>query len=313
MVKAALSDVEPGDPLVVAVSGGADSLALAATVAFLAPRAAWRAEAVVIDHGLQPGSDQVAERAAGQCRDLGLAAQVIGVRVGASGGPEAAARRSRYEALRAHAGSLGARTPILTAHTLDDQAETVLLGLGRGSGARSLAGMPARRGVLRRPFLGLRHAEAMTICRVHKLQPWRDPHNEDPAYRRVRVRRELLPLMDEILGGGVAEALARTAQQLDRDATFLDNLALQWLAGHADLLVEGLGALDPALRSRVLRLAALRAGALPGELTAGHIAELDRLVTDYTGQQRVELPGKLGAVRRGDVIGFDAIAQAQVP
>jgi tRNA(Ile)-lysidine synthase len=301
LARGALADVQPGDRVVAAVSGGADSLALAVTMAFLAPREGWQAEAVVVDHALQPGSAEVAERAASQCRELGLPARVIAVRVGSGGGPEAAARRARYAALEEYAGE---GVPILTAHTLDDQAETVLLGIGRGSGARSLSGIPARRGALVRPFLGLRHDEAVTICRVYALAPWSDPHNVDPAYRRVRIRRELLPLMEEILGGGVAEALARTAEQLQRDATYLDAVAGDWLLAHADLVAEDLVSLDPALRSRVLRQAALAAGAIPGELSAAHLAELDRLVTDYVGQVRIELPGQVSVTRQHNRINF---------
>lgn len=302
LVRGALRDVQPGDRVVVAVSGGADSLALAAAVSFVAPREGWLAEAVVVDHGLQPGSAQVAERAAEQCRGLGLPATVITVRVGTDGGPEAAARRARYEALEEFG---GAQAPILTAHTLDDQAETVLLGLGRGSGARSLAGMAPRRGNVVRPFLGLRHAQAVTICRAYGLEPWADPHNLDPAYRRTRVRREVLPLIEEILGGGVAEALARTAGQLQDDTRVFTRLVDAWRAEHPELRVDALSELEPAIRTRVLREAALAAGATPGELSATHIGELDRLVTDYSGQTRVDLPGRVSATRRGPVVDFE--------
>lgn len=302
LVRGALSDTQPGDRVVVAVSGGADSLALAAAVSFVSPREGWLAEVAVVDHGLQPGSADVAERAAEQCRGLGLPATVIPVHVGVDGGPEAAARRARYAALEEFAGG---GVPILTAHTLDDQAETVLLGLGRGSGARSLAGMAPRRGNLVRPFLGLRHAQAVTVCRVYGLEPWADPHNLDPAYRRTRVRRELLPLMEEILGGGVAEALARTAGQLQDDARVLARLVDEWREEHRDLNVDALGELEPAVRTRVLRAAALAAGAAAGELSATHIGELDRLVTDYAGQARVELPGKLAASRSGGLVTFE--------
>lgn len=305
LVRDALTDIEAGDAVVVAVSGGADSLALAAAVSFVAPREGWTAEAVVVDHGLQPGSDEVAERAAAQCRELDLDVTVVRVDVGSGGGPEAAARRARYAALDAHAELTGA-VAILTAHTLDDQAESVLLGLGRGSGARSLAGMPTTRGLIRRPFLGLRHSEAQAICRAYGLEPWADPHNTDPAYRRVRVRHELLPLMDEILGGGVPEALARTADQLARDADHLDATAAAWWhasGGRIDVLE--IEKLHPAIRSRVLRLAALDAGAAGGELTAGHIGVVDSLITDWHGQICIELPGRIIARRVGDHLIFE--------
>jgi tRNA(Ile)-lysidine synthase len=138
-VRAAL----PAEGLVlVALSGGPDSLALAAATAF---EAAGRAGAVIVDHGLQAGSAAIAEAAAEQARSLQLdPVIVVAVTVGADGGPEAAARAARYRALSEAAASLGA-SAVLLGHTLDDQAETVLLGLARGSGATSLQGMRACR------------------------------------------------------------------------------------------------------------------------------------------------------------------------
>ena len=306
----ALADLEPGDGVTVALSGGADSLALAACVAFVGAKRAWESRAVVIDHGLQDGSDEIAARAALQAHSLGLEADIVRVEVGSSGGPEAAAREARYAALVAlgapPAGTLasasgGASKVTLLAHTLDDQAETVLLGLGRGSGPRSIAGMRATDGPFRRPFLGLRRAETLRICAAHGLRPWDDPHNADPRFRRSRIRTELLPLLEEVLGGGVAEALARTAAQVRDDVDLLDELAAQ-MADPTD--TEALGNLPAALRRRVLRRAALEAGASGSELSARHIAELDRLVTDWHGQQRVELPGHVSAVRDGQGLHF---------
>jgi tRNA(Ile)-lysidine synthase len=294
----ALRDLEPGARVEVALSGGADSLALAACLAFVAPRVEWKAGAVVVDHGLQSDSDQVASRAAEQARSLGLDAEVVTVEVGDRGGPEAAARDARYAVLRSRPADA-----VLVGHTLDDQAETVLLGLGRGSGPRSLAGMPADDGIIRRPFLGLRRADTERICRETGLSWWIDPHNADAAYRRSRVRHEVLPLLEDTLDGGVAEALARTADQLRVDTAFLDDLAAE-VEDPCD--VPALAAMPPALRSRVLRRAALEAGADASELAAVHVGELDRLVTDWHGQTRVELPGRISASRVGDTLRFMA-------
>jgi tRNA(Ile)-lysidine synthase len=296
-LRMALRDLEPGARVEVALSGGADSLALAACLAFVAPRADWKAGAVVVDHGLQPDSADVAARAAEQARTLGLDAEVVAVEVGARGGPEAAARDARYAVLRTRPVDA-----VLLGHTLDDQAETVLLGLGRGSGPRSLAGMPSDDGIIRRPFLGLRRADTERICRASGLTWWSDPHNTDTAFRRSRVRHEVLPLLEDALDGGVAEALARTADQLRADTALLDDLAAE-VADPCD--VHALAAMPPALRSRVLRRAALDAGADGSELAAVHIAELDRLVTDWHGQMRVELPGRISASRVGDALQFN--------
>jgi tRNA(Ile)-lysidine synthase len=296
-VSNALADLEPGDRVDVALSGGADSLALAACLAFVGPKQSWNCRAIVIDHGIQDGSDVVAAQTAEQARRLGLDADVLRVTVGTTGGLEAAAREARYAALVQQPSRV-----TLLGHTLDDQAETVLLGLGRGSGPRSIAGMrpvdpPHAAGApskFRRPFLSIRRAETERICAAHGLEPWQDPHNVDPRFRRSRVRHEVIPLLEDVLGGGVAEALARTASQVREDVDLLDELAAL-VADPAD--PETLASLPPALRRRVLRQAALEAGASGSELTARHIIELDRLLTDWHGQQRVELPGHVSAVR----------------
>jgi tRNA(Ile)-lysidine synthase len=297
VLRLALDDLPPGSRVEVALSGGADSLALAACLSFVARRAGWAAGAVVVDHGLQQGSAEVAARAAEQARALGLDVEVERVDVGTEGGPEAAARDARYAVLRSRPVDA-----VLVAHTLDDQAETVLLGLGRGSGPRSLAGMPAVDGIVRRPFLGLRRADTERICTASGLTWWTDPHNADPGFRRSRVRHEALPVLEDVLGGGVAEALARTADQLRADTALLDELAAT-VADPCD--VPLLAAMPPALRSRVLRRAALEAGADRSELAAVHVGELDRLVTDWHGQERVELPGRISASRAGDALHFE--------
>ncbi len=298
-----LGDVDPGSTVVVGVSGGADSLALAASLAFVGDRAGWHVIAVVVDHDLQPASAEVARRAADQCRRLGLPAEVVTVAVGEAGGPEAAARTARHAALRTRAAETGA-VALCLAHTLDDQAETVLLGLGRGSGARSLAGMAARTGLVRRPFLGLRRADTESICAALDLDPWHDPHNSDRRFRRARVRHELLPLLEDVLAGGVAESLARTAEQLGRDAELLESLTAGWLDAHPDPRIPDIAVQHPAVRSRVLHQLALVAGAPAGELTAAHVARLDSLVTDPRGGRRIELPGGVSCTREADRLVF---------
>jgi len=287
-VRSALDDLDPGAHLVVGLSGGSDSLALTIATAFVAREQGFEVKAVVVDHGLQDGSAEIAARAAEQARSLGVAAEVMRVAVGTSGGPEAAARTARLDVLT----SRGADA-VLLGHTLDDQAETVLLGLGRGSGPRSISGMSMRSGVLRRPLLGLTRGDTQRICDLHGITWWNDPHNGDARFRRSRLRTEVLPLLEDVLGGGVADALARTADQVRTDSDLLDTLASEV---HTDVVAE-LATLHPALRSRVLRRAALDAGAAADELSAAHIDELVRLVVDYRGQQRIELPGRISAHR----------------
>jgi tRNA(Ile)-lysidine synthase len=310
-VRRVLAETDPGGLVLVACSGGADSLALAGALAFEAARSGHRAGGVTVDHGLQPGSAARAEQVVGLLRGLGLdPAESVTVKVGAEGGPEAAARDARYAALQETAIRLGA-SPVLLGHTLDDQAETVLLGLARGSGARSLAGMPAefdRSGEgagaavrFARPLLELDRATTRRACLAMGLPVWDDPHNADPTYARVRVRRDALPALERALGPGVTAALARTARLLRDDAEALDAWAERVVAGQEDLFamdVTALAELPRAVRTRVLRRAAVAAGCPPGALAAVHIAELDRLITAWRGQQHVDLPGNVRARRR---------------
>ncbi|SKB07903.1 tRNA lysidine(34) synthetase TilS [Aeromicrobium choanae] len=303
LVARARSLVEPhlAPGAVVAVSGGADSLALAAVVAFFVRRRGVEARAVVVDHGLQVGSADVAAQAAEQCASLGLPATVSTVEVGGLGtGPEDAARVARYRALHREAGRAG----LLLAHTLDDQAETVLLGLARGSGPRAIDGMRPVSGRLHRPFLTLRRSETERICALHDLEWWQDPHNDDPSYRRVRVRRELLPLLEEVLGGGVAEALGRTADLVRADADLLDAMASAETPTSGEIAdVESFADLDRAVRLRVWRRLAVAAGAAPGELSHAHTLALDGLL-HARGGTRIELPGHVAAVREGAGVRF---------
>ena len=295
-VRRALGGVD--GPVAAAVSGGADSLALAAALAFERPGVS----ALVVDHGLQPGSAEVAARAAAQCRGLGLVTDVLRPRcrrpqacaVDASttggGGPEAHARSLRYAALDRAADERGLAA-VLLGHTLDDQAETVLLGLVRGSGARALAGMAPVRGSYRRPLLGTTRATTRAACAEAGLVPWDDPHNASPAYARVRARTAVLPVLEEQLGPGVAAALARTAEQLRADADALDALTPD-----TDDVAELL-ALPVALRARALKRWAERA--CGRAVTAAHVDALRLLVEDWRGRGPVSLPGGVRARRDG--------------
>jgi tRNA(Ile)-lysidine synthase len=315
-VRGAFEGLPPDSLVLVALSGGPDSLALAAATAFEASRAGLRAGAVIVDHGLQSGSADVAARAEQQATGLGLApVRVERVQVGAGrgkgnradgGGPEAAARAARYAALERAASELGAAV-VLLAHTLDDQAETVLLGLARGSGAASLQGMPARRGIFVRPLLGIRRATTVQACADSGLEAWTDPQNADPAFTRVRVRQTVLPVLEAELGPGVAEALARTAEQLREDAEALDSFAdeqIEDLADHADagisLDVPALAANPAALRQRMIRLAV--SSEFGVALSRQQTLEVARLVTDWHGQEGVDLPGVRVVRREGKLV-----------
>lgn len=315
-VRGVLAALPAGSVVVVACSGGADSLALAACVAQESVSRRSRGSsvvcAVVVDHGMQAGSDVVAQDAADACGRLGLRARVVRVTVGADGGPEAAARSARYAALEevldeevARSGAPGG--VVLLGHTRDDQAETVLLGLARGAGARSLAGMRAARGRLRRPFLGLTRSDTEGVCAELGIDVWHDPTNEPAADgggpRRSLVRHRVMPVLEDVLGPGVAAALARSAEQLREDDDALTALAQDLLArAGAPREDEGydvvtLAAASAAVRRRALRSAAVRAGSPSGGLARTHVLALDALVTAWRGQGPVPLPGRVVASR----------------
>ncbi|MEU7855795.1 tRNA lysidine(34) synthetase TilS [Nonomuraea sp. NPDC049141] len=309
-VREALADLGDGELVLVACSGGADSLALAAALGFVAPRAGLKAGLLTVDHQLQEGSAARAATVAALAPALGLDhADILTVDVGTTGGPEAAARDARYAALAEAADKLQAAA-VLLGHTRNDQAETVLLGLARGSGLRSLSGMAPVTGRYRRPFLTLSRATTVAACTALGLSPWDDPHNEDPRYTRVRVRTRVLPLLESELGPGVSEALARTADLARDDADALDawaesayqDCALSDIAGSVTLAVPELERLPDAVRRRVLRRAAIAAGAQSGALSATHVRAVDRLITAWRGQKAVDLPGGMAAVRRYDTL-----------
>ena len=311
-VRRSLVDVGAHSVLV-ACSGGTDSLALLAATVFEGRHRPWRVVGVTVDHGLQAGSRERSEAVVEQMAALGADETVgVRVRVESSGqGPEAAAREARYAVLEEVSQRYGG-APVLLGHTLDDQAETVLLGLARGSGSRSLAGMRRGFGPFRRPLLEVTRAQTVAACRAQGIEWWQDPHNEDPRYTRVRVRHRVLPVLEAELGPGVAAALARTADQLTEDASTLDRIAEATLRElrreDGGYRTGDLEALLSGIRSRVLRLAALDAGCPASELFRVHVLALVALVGAQTGGRQVQLPGHVTAYRDRDLLRFGRTA-----
>ncbi|MCA4135205.1 tRNA lysidine(34) synthetase TilS [Arthrobacter sp. M4] len=308
MLQDALASVGYPQRILVACSGGPDSLALAAVAAYFARRGhvdghPIAVAAAVVDHQLQAGSAAVAERTAGILGDLGLSPVVVrAVDVASTGfGPEAAARDARHAALDRLADELDCSF-ILLGHTLDDQAEQVLLGLARGSGTRSLSGMRPLRGRLLRPFLGLRRSETLEICTVEGLEPWHDPSNADTSLARSRTRVEVMPILEEKLGPGVAESLARTASILQQDADFLDELAE---ARYGELAVKSddgvwlpeddVREMPPALRFRVIAKAAAAVGGQ--QPSHGRLQAAEALLRRRGSAGPVQLPGGVSVYR----------------
>lgn len=292
-VRSALANCTAGDLILVAVSGGADSLALAYALNLEAPKLAVRVEGVTVDHQLQSQSSVQAEKVVAALSKMGIEkTHVIKVDVDITDGLEASARRARYGALDACAEKTGA-VFIFLGHTRDDQSESVLLGLARGSGARSLSAMAARNGKYLRPLLAITREETLGACAEAQLDSWDDPHNADKTFTRVRVRTEVIPTLEKNLGPGISAALARTASLLRDDADALDQLAEAEFVAHDPLSLDisRLEKLPKAIRTRVLRLAIYAAGAPSGSLSADHITPIESLITDWSGQGPSDLPG----------------------
>ena len=292
-VRESLSNCSAGDNVLVAVSGGADSLALAAALVPECNNLLVNLIGVTIDHQLQNKSSEQAAKVFSQLAQLGISeVEIVKVDVDLVDGIEASARRARYSALDEVAEKLNAKL-IFLGHTLNDQAEGVLLGLARGSGARSLSGMAKLNGKYARPLLGISRAQTLAACAENNLTPWVDPHNSDSQFARVRVRTVALPKLEESIGPGITEALARSADLLRDDADALDALANDFAVGHnlADLEISALAALSKAVRTRVIRLAIYAAGAPTGSISADHVASVEALITSWHGQGACSLPG----------------------
>ena len=298
-VRPFLENLTAGDCALVAVSGGADSLALACALIKEAPELAITLIAVTVDHQLQSGSNEQAKKVQAQLKAIGYQEVIIEkVSVVEKSGLEADARNARYTALDSIAHAYGA-TQIFLGHTRDDQAETVLLGLARGSGTRSLSGMATVNGKYARPFLQFTRAQTVAACQEAELQPWNDPHNLNEKFSRVRVRNKVMPVMEEEIGPGIAAALARSAAILRDDADALDEMAQAVISrvDLSDLDCAALAELPRAIRSRILRAAIYAAGAPSGSLSADHLAAVEALITSWRGQGEVSLPGGVKVAR----------------
>ena len=282
-----------GETILFGCSGGTDSMALAA--ALLKESNNSKIIPVVVDHGLQSNSAEIAAQTVAKLKELGYS-EVATARanVEVTDGLEASARRARYLIFKQFIDSYQPKYFML-AHTLNDQAESVLLGLARGSGARSLSGMASVNNIFVRPLLKNTRAQTAAACIEAGIKVWDDPHNLDERFARVKVRRNLLPIFEENLGPGITEALARTADLLRDDADALDDFANQYFsqADASNLDVAELERLPKAIRTRVLRLAIYKAGAPSGMLSADHIASAEALISDWHGQKEVSLPGNV--------------------
>lgn len=302
------SNTKPGQKLLIAVSGGADSLALAAACEFEAKKLGVKIAAAVIDHTLQKDSDKVAAQTAKTLAALGFEEVVVKkVSVGKAGGPEAAARTARYTALETIRQKTKSNFVVL-GHTSSDQAETVLLGLVRGSGSKSLSGMSEKTGFLLRPLLGIERATTEAFCKDSGIKYWSDPQNQDKKFLRVMIRKHVLPFLEKQLGGSVAASLVRTSDQLREDNTYLESQADKSFKKYAKVSGSGISfdakaleKLPPAILNRVIKKALDGFGS---ESSRTHVLAVSELVLSWHGQKPLALPG-VRVVRKGNTISFE--------
>jgi tRNA(Ile)-lysidine synthase len=305
-----LKNFDAGDYVLVGCSGGADSLALVWTTLVVGKRLELKVGAIIVDHQLFPESNDVALNAKKQCEELGIQ-EVIIKKVNVEHnheGLEAAARIARYEAFENVLHETNAQA-ILLAHTQDDQAETVLMRLTRGSGAKSLSGMAQVSGKYLRPFLHLRKKLVHDSLDLIGLKAWQDPANTDHQFLRVKVRHELMPKIIEVLGESAISSLDKTSQLLRLDNQALEELAQQFFESQKDVKTNGLEIselekLPEAIRTRVLRIFAIASGVHPGPFSFEHIEAIDALVKNWHGQGNVDLPGFIQATRVDHSIRF---------
>ena len=298
-VRSELEDIAAGDSVLVAASGGADSSALAAALLLECKTKSIKVIALIIDHGLQKNSADVTHETKRTLTKIGYEnIEIRRVTVEITDGLEASARRSRYQALNDVANSHNA-VAVFLGHTKDDQAETVLLGLSRGSGSRSLSGMASRVDRYRRPLLSITRAQTEAACEEAGIKFWQDPHNQSMEFTRVRVREVVLPTMEKEIGPGISDALARSAKLLRDDADALDYLSDEIFSKlePASLEISKLESQPRAIRTRILRKAIYLAGAPQGSLSAEHIEPVEALITAWKGQGPISLPGGVTVAR----------------
>ena len=301
-----LKDFEPADNILVACSGGADSLALAWTSQVVTKRIGLNLIAVIIDHQLIKESTQVAQDAKKKCEDFGIEKVVIKqIEVkDDKDGLEAAARKARYEAFEESVNEFNAKA-VLLAHTQDDQAETMLMRLTRGSGAKSLSAMKEVSGKYLRPFLHIRKQVLVDALEKENISYWQDPANTNYKFLRAKVRHELMPKLIEVLGESAIDSLDRTSGLLKEDNEALESIALEsYEKLNKELKVQELEKLPTAIRKRVIKIAALNSGVTPGPFSFEHIEAIDALVTNWRGQGNVDLPGFIQASRVDQTIRF---------
>ncbi len=302
--------IPQGSNLLLAVSGGADSLALADGVCSLLDEGYCTAGVLHMEHGLR-GEESLADAALVKdfCEQRMLKFTCVHVKVqeyavNAGLSPEEAARKLRYIALNEQA-SLQKADFIVTAHQSDDQAETVLLKLLRGSGLTGLSGMQVRSGKVLRPLLNLTRADLENYCRLRNIAYCNDSTNEDVAYTRNRIRHELLPYLEKHFNPAIKKALVQTAQLLQEDEACVEQMVQEKMTAlvtqtEKEIIVnvKNWGYIPKAVRTRLLRQCYFALGGK--ELAYRNTEAVDVLCLRKTSGKYIELPQKVTAFyRRG--------------
>ncbi len=304
-VRVGLAEFKPADLVLVACSGGSDSLALAKAASLECAASHVSIGAIVIDHGWNSKSTEICAKTAQKLVSFDLAPVVV-EKLPDHEHNETTARDLRYQAFGHVAQKLGA-AGILLAHNKNDQAETVLLRLARGSGSTSLAGMPPKRDAYHRPLLEVDRSTIEAACRQWGLDPWQDPANSDEKHLRVKVRKRVLPALVDALGPTVVESLARSASLLRDDAELLDSQAMQVFDAFFDatdriLDADKLAQEPAALTRRVLLLWISELGVERSLVNSTHTFQLESLLHDKSESRQVSLPGNFVAYRQGQAL-----------
>lgn len=306
-IKSALSTVSKDANVGLGVSGGADSLALliALSTLYKGDRAS-QVHVVSIDHQLQEITSQISQQVATLANNFGFTTHIIPIDIPETGnGAEADARTARYSAFDTIITDHNLEA-FLIGHTKSDQAEQVMLGLLRGSGTRSISGIPERRGVFVRPFLNvLNRAETQKVCNENLVTYWCDPHNDSTDYNRVNIRK-LIKETETVTGQNIVEPLVRTAKISTEDADALDfyaTVAYDTIVS-SDWNIDTLLTVPVAIRKRVYRNKLISLNIATDKVSFDALASIETLISDWHGQKVNNITSNLMVTRVDNRIVF---------
>lgn len=308
-IKNALKGLPASSPVGFGCSGGADSLALLFALSTLYRKEkANLVHVIIVDHQLQEITAEISQKTADLAESLGFNAHILPVEIiSTREGMESDARKARYEAFETAIEEYNLEA-FLIGHTKTDQAEQVFLGMLRGSGTRSLSGIPQKRGVFMRPFLNeLSREDTQKVCEENNYEYWCDPHNDSTEYRRV-IARKMIKEVQKETGQSIVDPLVRTAQISAEDADALDfytDIALNNIEQNEWAITE-LEKTPIAIRKRVYRKKMLQLGALSDKIGFGIVNRIEELVSQWSGQKEIHLSQGVRVKRENEHLVFFA-------